>query len=39
MKSIAFSWDDNKNNANKKKHRVSFDEAQKEEKEYFGGAR
>jgi len=28
MKSIAFSWDDNKNNANKKKHRVSFDEAQ-----------
>ncbi|MBW2013789.1 MAG: BrnT family toxin [Deltaproteobacteria bacterium] len=28
MKSISFSWDDRKNLANQKKHRVSFDEAQ-----------
>ena len=28
MKSISFSWDDLKNSANQKKHRVSFEEAQ-----------
>ena len=28
MNSIAFSWDDRKNNANQKKHGVSFEEAQ-----------
>jgi uncharacterized DUF497 family protein len=28
MKSIRFSWDDRKNTANQKKHRVSFEEAQ-----------
>jgi len=28
MKSISFSWDDRKNKANKKKHGVSFEEAQ-----------
>ena len=28
MKSISFSWDDRKNKANQKKHRVSFEEAQ-----------
>ena len=28
MKSVTFSWDDRKNNANKKKHGVSFEEAQ-----------
>ena len=28
MKSISFSWDDRKNSANKKNHRVSFEEAQ-----------
>ncbi len=28
MKSIRFSWDDRKNLANQKKHRVSFEEAQ-----------
>ena len=28
MNSISFSWDDQKNTANKKKHRVSFEEAQ-----------
>ena len=28
MNPISFSWDDRKNKANKKKHRVSFEEAQ-----------
>ena len=28
MRSISFSWDDQKNKANQKKHRVSFEEAQ-----------
>lgn len=28
MNSISFSWDDRKNIANQKKHRVSFEEAQ-----------
>jgi uncharacterized DUF497 family protein len=28
MISISFSWDDRKNKANQKKHRVSFEEAQ-----------
>ncbi len=28
MKSISFSWDDRKNLANKRNHRVSFEEAQ-----------
>jgi uncharacterized DUF497 family protein len=28
MNSITFSWDDRKNNANQKKHGVSFEEAQ-----------
>jgi hypothetical protein len=28
MNSIRFSWDDRKNTANQKKHRVSFEEAQ-----------
>ncbi len=28
MKSIRFSWDEKKNRANQKKHRISFDEAQ-----------
>lgn len=28
IKSISFSWDDRKNSANQKKHRVSFEEAQ-----------
>ena len=28
MRSISFSWDDRKNKANQKKHRVSFEEAQ-----------
>jgi len=28
MNSIGFSWDDRKNKANQKKHRVSFEEAQ-----------
>ncbi len=28
MKSISFSWDDRKNSANQKNHRVSFEEAQ-----------
>jgi hypothetical protein len=28
MKSIRFSWDEQKNRANQKKHRISFDEAQ-----------
>ncbi len=28
MKSIRFSWDEQKNRTNQKKHRVSFDEAQ-----------
>jgi len=28
MELIAFSWDENKNETNKKKHKVSFDEAQ-----------
>jgi uncharacterized DUF497 family protein len=28
MDSITFSWDDRKNNANQKKHGVSFEEAQ-----------
>ena len=28
MNSISFSWDDRKNTANKKKHGVSFEEAQ-----------
>ena len=28
MNSISFSWDDRKNKANQKKHRVSFEEAQ-----------
>ncbi len=27
MKNIQFEWDENKNNINKKKHKVSFDEA------------
>ena len=28
MKSISFSWDDQKNKGNQKKHRISFEEAQ-----------
>lgn len=32
MKEIKFTWDDNKNNINKKKHGLSFEEA----KEVFG---
>ncbi|MBO1224748.1 MAG: BrnT family toxin [Candidatus Scalindua sediminis] len=28
MKSIRFSWDEQKNRTNQKKHRISFDEAQ-----------
>ena len=28
MKSVSFSWDDRKNLANQKKHKVSFEEAQ-----------
>jgi hypothetical protein len=28
VKSIRFSWDEQKNRANQKKHRISFDEAQ-----------
>jgi len=28
MNSISFSWDDQKNKANQKKHRISFEEAQ-----------
>lgn len=28
MKSISFSWDDQKNKANQKKHKISFGEAQ-----------
>ncbi len=28
MKSLEFEWDENKNNINKKKHQVSFEEAQ-----------
>ena len=28
MKSIRFSWDEQKNRANQKKHRISFDEAE-----------
>ena len=28
MKSISFSWDDQKNIANQNKHRISFEEAQ-----------
>lgn len=27
MKDIRFEWDDNKNNINKKKHKIAFDEA------------
>lgn len=29
MEDIKFEWDENKNNANQKKHKVSFSEAQK----------
>lgn len=28
MNSIRFEWDENKNNINKKKHKISFEEAQ-----------
>jgi uncharacterized DUF497 family protein len=28
MKSITFSWDDKKNEVNKNKHKVAFDEAE-----------
>ena len=28
MNSISFSWDDRKNEANQKKHKISFEEAQ-----------
>ena len=28
MKSFSFEWDDNKNKSNKKKHNISFEEAQ-----------
>ncbi|CAB5091525.1 hypothetical protein D3OALGA1CA_5494 [Olavius algarvensis associated proteobacterium Delta 3] len=28
MKSISFSWDDQKNKANQKKHKISFEQAQ-----------